>query len=510
MPEVAIATTSPLAADAGARIAERGGNAVDAAIAAALVSVVTEPGVCSLGAGGFLTIWPSVGEPLTVDGYVEMPGRGLPRERFGGGRRDIYLEYGGGVSMTVGHGSVATPGVVAAFGLASERFGSLPWRELVEPAYESARDGFPLPQASYNYLIYAHDLVFGWNPQSRRALHDESGRLREAGETIHIEGLAESLRAIAERGPDELYRGRLARLIAEDVTGNGGILTSEDLAAYRAVERPALTVELDGWRVATNPPPAVGGCTLAAMLLLMGGRPASGWTAAELSHLVAVQRAVLAYRRRHLDVSENLPRDAHRLLDLAAGGSLERFAASPSTVHTSAVDSSGLACAVTVSAGYGSGVMPPGTGIWMNNCLGEVELNRRGYHALEPGTRLPSNMAPTVARRGTGAVLAIGSPGADRITTAILQVMLNFTRLGMSLEEAVSHPRVHVEAPDAGGRVAYEAGLSIEEGELPLRRYEEPSMFFGGVGAALWDPARGFELAADPRRVGGTAVGGKP
>jgi gamma-glutamyltranspeptidase/glutathione hydrolase len=174
-----------------------------------------------------------------------------------------------------------------------------------------------------------------------------------------------------------------------------------------------------------------------------------------------------------------------------------------STCHTSAVDASGLACAITMSAGYGAGDMPPGTGIWLNNCVGELELNKRGMDVGPPGLRLPSNMAPTTARSADGPLLAIGSPGADRITTAILQVLVNHIHLSMPLERAIEHPRAHVEFVDQGYRVAYEPDLPIDELTMPQRRFDTTSMFFGGVGAAAWSPLHGFSVAADPRRTGG-------
>lgn len=508
MARVGLASVSGTAADAGARVADQGGNAVDATIAAALVSAVTHPGMCSLGSGGFITVWEPGGSPVAVDGGAEMPGRGLPARRFGRGGIPVHLEYAGGVDTVVGPGSVATPGALAACGLAAVRWGRLPWKELVEPAFEQARDGFPLPAPSHRYLVHAHRSVFGRDPRSHAALHDAGGRLRGPGERIRIEGLAESLRLLADEGVKVFYRGDLGRRIAGHVVEGGGILTPADLEAYEPRVRPAVEVELDGWRVATNPPPAIGGVALAAMLLLMEGRPRDRWTPAELRHLLRVQRAVMNFRRWRLDPSERPGEAARRMLEAAAGG-LRRFAASAATLHTSAVDSDGLACSVTLSDGYGSGVMPPGTGLWLNNCLGEGELNRRGFHAWPPGSRLPSNMAPTVARHRDGSTLAIGSPGADRITTAILATLLNFVRLGMGLQEAVEHPRLHVEIVEEGYRVAYEAGLAAEELDVPLRRFEEPSMFFGGVEAALRLPEGEFELAADPRRTGGVAIGGR-
>ncbi len=510
MPRIATASSSQLAADAAARIADEGGNAVDGAVAAALVSVITEPGVCALGGGGFVTIWVPGSDAVTIDGYVEMPGRGLPRERFGKGVFDVTMEYGGGVTTTVGHGSVGTPGALAALGMASARYGRLPWPLLVEPAYELARDGFPLSQASSDYLRYSHEVVFGWHEPSREALHSEDGSLIPRGGTIRVAHRAETLRMIAEQGPRAaMYQGEIARLIAADMEENEGLITAEDLAEYRPLVRRPLEAVIEGWHIVTNPPPAIGGITLTALLLIMNGHPEKSWTPDDYDRLIRAQMAVLGFRREHLDFSDDLSRDALRLLSAADKGDLESFSKSPSTVHTSTVDSNGAACSITISSGYGSGVMPPGTGMWMNNCLGEVELNRRGLHVLAPGTRLASNMAPTVARHEDGRILAVGSPGADRITTAILSTVLNFTELGMPLTDAIAEPRVHVEYDEKNGwLVAYEGSLPIDRLGYPNRRFETIDMYFGGVGAAYWDSDGELVAAADPRRTGGTSLAG--
>jgi gamma-glutamyltranspeptidase/glutathione hydrolase len=509
MPKIATASSSQLAAGAAARIAQEGGNAVDGAIAAALVSMLTEPGVCALGGGGFATIWMAGEEPVTIDGYVEMPGRGLSRGRFGEGTFDVTMEYGGGITTTVGHGSVGTPGALAALGLASARYGRVPWPLLVEPAYEISCSGFPLSQASADYLRYSHDLVFGWHEPSRKALHDDQGRPLQRGDTVRIAHRPETLRLIADQGPRAaFYEGEIARLIAADMAVNGGLVTAEDLAEYRPLVRKPLEAVIDGWHIVTNPPPAIGGITLTALLMLMKGYPAEHWTLDDYDRLVRAQMAVFGFRRDQLDLSDDLPRDALRLLSAAETGDIGGLG-SPSTVHTSTVDSNGSACSVTVSSGYGSGVMPPGTGIWMNNCLGEIELNRRGIRGLAPGTRLTSNMAPTIARHEDGRILSVGSPGAARITTAILATVLNFTELGMSLSGAIAEPRVHVEQDEVGEwQVAYERDLPIAALDYPSRRFPEIDMYFGGVGAAYWDSKGSFEVAADPRRTGGTSLAG--
>ena len=509
MSRIATASSSGLAAAAAARIAEEGGNAVDGAVASALVSMIAEPGVCALGGGGFVTIWTPGADPVTIDGYVEMPGRGLPRSRFGKGVFDVTMAYGGGITTTIGHGSVGTPGALAALGLASARFGRIPWPLLVEPAYELARDGFPLSQPSSSYLQFSHEVVFGWQEPSRAALHRKDGSLIPEGGLVQVAHRADTLRSIAEQGPRAMYEGEIARLIAADMASNDGLITTEDLLEYRPLIRRPLEAVIGGWHIVTNPAPAIGGITLTALLMLMNGHPKDRWTAADYDRLIRAQIAVFGFRRDQLELSDDLPRDALRLLNDAETGDIASLSRSPSTVHTSSVDSTGAACSVTISSGYGSGVMPPGTGIWMNNCLGEIELNRRGFHALAPGTRLTSNMAPTIARHEDGRVLSVGSPGADRITTAILATVINFTELDMSLAEAIAAPRVHVEdAGENGWRVAHEGSLPIADLGYPLRSFDDIDMFFGGVGAAYWDSRGELIAAADPRRTGGTSLAG--
>lgn len=506
MTRVAAASANQLAADAGAQLADEGGNAVDAALAAALVAMITEPGICGLGSGAFVTLWTPHDEPVTVDGDVEMPGRGLPPERFGGGTYEVTTDYGGGTTMMVGHGSVATPGALAAFELASQRFGRVPWASLFGPAIDVARAGFPMGESSYHYLEYVHRSVYGRQTDSFGAIHDVDGALIGLGETVRVPDLADSLEFLAEDGARGFYEGDIGAAIAADIQAHDGLLTRRDLEAYEAVLRPPLRAEVGREDVATNPPPAVGGAVLVAMLRLMDGRPHAGWTRADVDRLVEVQRAVLGHRRDRLDVSDDLAADVASMLAAVDGGDLAALVGSPSTVHTSTVDDDGTACAITASAGYGAGIIAPGTGIWLNNCLGEVELNRKGLHAQEPGTRLISNMAPTVARDGHGGVLAIGSPGADRITTAILQTLLNLANRGLSLADAIAHPRLHVDVH--GDRILVEDGLPDEHLTGEVVRFPDLHMVFGGVAAAELREGR-VRASADPRRTGGTALGGR-
>ena len=510
MRRVSVASGSQLSADAGAAIADDGGNAVDAAVAGVLVSMCTDPGVIAPGASGFLTIWPAEEDPVVIDAYTEMPGRGLDSASFGSGGREVWLGYGGGMHTIVGPASVAVPGALAGFGLAIERYGNLAWSAILQPAIAAAADGFRVSGTAAEYLAYTHDVVFGWQPDSHAVVHHADGTPIGEGEVIRMPDLAETLTALADEGPELLYTGELGHRIAAAVQEGGGILTEADLAAYQPIVRSPVRVDLDVWKVVTNPPPAVGGACLGAMLLLLEDHDFEEWSPREVNDLVRVQRAVLGYRKKRLDAFDvDRAAEAAALLDMAKAGDLGAIMSAPATVHTSAVDSDGNGCSVTVSAGYGSGMMAPGTGFWLNNSLGEVELHPEGFHGVPTGNRLISNMAPTVARRADGAVLAIGSPGADRITTAISFVLLNFMHLEMSLRDAVGHPRVHTEVFKGVPTVAYESGLKVPKfPDLEVRHFPDISMYFGGVQTALWDPTAGLFEAADPRRAGGTARGG--
>jgi gamma-glutamyltranspeptidase/glutathione hydrolase len=503
--KVGVATTSQLAADAAAQIAECGGNAVDCAIAAAMCSINTEPGVCALAGSAYVTIWPPDGEPVTIDGNAAVPGAGL-NGGFTPRADNIHMEYGGGIETVVGPASVAVPGTLAALDLASRDFGQIPWRELLGPTIDAVRNGFPLSAACHYYLEYSGDVVFGRSADGHSALHDCDGSLLPATSNIVVPHLADSLAAIAEEGAQIFYVGEIGQRIATHVQDNGGLLTRSDLENYIPLARKPLRVQSGDWSVATNPPPAIGGTVLSAMLLAFQDQKMSRWDEESLQRLLQVQDAALSYRKTELDPAPGAAAPATEMLELARSGGLLSRWSSGSTVHTSVVDESGLACAITASSGYGSGEMPASTGLWLNNCLGELELNLHGLEAGPAGRRLPSNMAPGAAR-SKERVLAMGSPGADRITTALHQFLVNYIQLGLSLEEAIAHPRMHLAIDDDGVNLAIEPDLNIGEIGIPITRYPQIGMYFGGVVAAVYDADSGFAVAADPRREGGTYIG---
>ena len=509
MRRVQVASATSLAAAAGAAVADAGGNAIDAAIGASIASMCTEIGIIAPAGSGFVTIWPQGGEPIVIDGYAEMPGRGLPPERFGAGGRRVELPYGGHTETIVGWGSVATPGAFAAFAEAHRRYGTVEWSAILEPTIRIVEQGFTVTGASAEYLDHSHRLVFGWDETSRSITHHPDGSPIAEGDLVHIPHLADTLRLVASEGAAVLYEGEIGQRTVDAVRAGGGILTNEDLTSYTVEIREPIRFQLDDWEVATNPLPAVGGIVASAMLLLASSPEFDGWVPREVDRMARIQRAVLRCRADQLDDYGTRAQAAMDLLASAREGDLAAVERSPSTVHTSVTDTDGNACAITVSAGYGAGALVPGTGWYLNNSLGEVELTAEGFHSLEPGTRLVSNMAPTVARRADGSILAIGSPGASRITTAVAQVLLNFLHLGMSLSEAVAHPRLHVEVFGGTPMIAHEPGLDVRSIDgMTARRFPDIAMYFGGVQAAVYDPIAGLYGAADRRRSGDTARGG--
>lgn len=504
-PRTALAAPNALACTAGEEVAHAGGNAVDAAIAAMVVACTTEPGICSLGGGGYATVTAPGADWATVDGYVAMPGLGRDGPFDPG--IEVHTEYGGGVDMVAGHGSVATPGAPQMLARLHELHGRMPWSSVLEPAVAIAAEGFPIGSASDHYLEFVHDNLYGWHEPSFAALHHDDGSRLVVGDTCVVDHLADTLRAWQE-DPATFATGHVADLVVADVARYGGPLGHEDLVAYEPVLREPLAIELDGWRFATNPPPAVGGVVLALLLNALDLPAPDGWRAAERDRFVEAMRAVLAHRLGVLDLAEDRTATGWRSVERALTDGLVGLESS-STCHVSATDADGHAVAITCSSGYGSGVMPPGTGVWMNNCLGEKELVRRGPDGYAPGERLPSNMAPTVGRCVDGRLLAIGSPGADRITSALSQALAGIAG-GMRLQDAVDAPRAHVtRLPDGRERIDLEEDVELDDDvapAVPRRVYAPASMYFGGVAATACDASGRLSAAADPRRDGATVI----
>ncbi len=267
MGTVAIAASSTAATDAAEFVVNRGGGAVDAALAAAVVGMVTEVGVAAPGAGAFLTVGSGDTEPLVFDGYMAVPG--LDGEPDHVNEILAEMEYGGGISAMVGPASVAVPGAWAAFADAHERFGRVGFDVILAPARAIAVAGFRLGQSSLHYLHYSAGPVFSHDPASFAALHP-NGSLVDAETVVKMAGLVESLDRLAADGPGAFLHGDLGRHIAADLRQRGSRIGPADLAAYETAIREPLVMTLGEWEFATNPPPAVGGAGVLALLSQLG------------------------------------------------------------------------------------------------------------------------------------------------------------------------------------------------------------------------------------------------
>ncbi|MDP7070149.1 MAG: gamma-glutamyltransferase [Phycisphaerales bacterium] len=472
-----VAAGTPSTAAAGAAVREVGGNAVDAAVAAAIASWVCEPGMTATGSAVLALVRPAGGEPLLVDGLTAMPGLGGHVSDPPGGQR-VVMDYGPGVETGIGPGSVAVPGGPAALGLLQREWGLLAWADVVEPAIRLAAGGFPWPGVSAIYFPISGELIYDLTPGSSRIWRGDGGRPRRKGEVTTLPDLAADLELLAEEGSDVLYTGPLGERIGSWITENGGALSPEDLAAYRVEVRKPLLGADHGWQVAMAD--TIGGEALGE--IVAGFAQVKPGSDGEAGRLVSVMSAALHRRDQRL------------------------ARASASTTQICAVDRDGNACSITTSTGYGAGVVVPGTGVMLNNMLGELELLPNGPDVLQPGERLPSNMTPMVASRGRCAV-AIGAAGADRIAPAIAQVWRGIVARGESVEAAVAAPRFHVRESAGEKYLDHEPGFHPYEVGMPVNPFQSPHMYFGGVqAAAVYSDGR-LDAGSDPRRGGAVIIG---
>jgi gamma-glutamyltranspeptidase/glutathione hydrolase len=482
-----------------------------------LTAFSCEPVLTALGAGGYMLVIEPGRAPIVLDFFVEAPGRGadpLAREEL----VPVTVSFGDAVQVfNTGPASVGTYGVPAGIAHASERFGSLPLRQLTEPAAALARDGVRLtaPQA---YVIEICRGLVTSTPESA-ALFAPNGELLGAGGLMRQPELADALELLGARGAEPFYTGEIGAAIVDWVRGRGGMLTIEDLAAYRVIERPPVRVSYRGRDVVTNPPPSAGGILIARALSLLESRPSPP----SVADLVDVMETAQAARTSEFMEGLNDPEFVTQFLE--TGGAASRRAAAPpatasdaaaregdvgqtgrmgATTHVAVIDRDRRACSVTTSNGASSGVVVPGTGVHLNNMLGEQDLNPLGFHRHPPGRRLPSMMAPTAVLRDGAPEVVLGSAGSNRIRSAIVQTIVRVIDDGLRVAEAVCAPRVHYEE----GVIYAEPGIEqaaigrTAHGFAPFR---EPNLFFGGVQAVQRDVDGLLWGAGDPRR-GGAAI----
>jgi gamma-glutamyltranspeptidase / glutathione hydrolase len=458
----AVAAGHPVTAEVGARILAEGGNAVDAAVAAGFASWVTESPLTGPGGGGFMLVHRARDRSTRVlDFFVTVPSGGADPEAMQ--VVDVPFDSETTQVFLIGPESVAVPGTAAGLEHAHRRFGSLPWRELVTPAVELARLGVEVtPTQAYVHEILA--AILGPSPA--------------VGELLRFVDFAHTLERIAQEGTRFLFEGDAARAICEVASQ----ITTDDLANYRVITRRPVTTTFRGHAFASNPPPSSGGVLIAYGLRLLEQRARF-----EPPDVLDTMR------------EQNAARDDLFHSQLYRGGLARRLVDAPSmTTHISVVDADRNAASLSCSLGSGSGVVIPGTGIFLNNMLGERDL----MGLQRPGTRLTSMMAPSICFEEGRTRLVLGSAGSARLRGAIMQVVVNVIGRGMNVSDAVEAPRIHLD----DGVVHAEQGIDVTGlGPESLTHWKARNLFFGGVNAV--EILRDGALAAegDVRR-GGAAV----
>jgi gamma-glutamyltranspeptidase/glutathione hydrolase len=495
-----VAAGHPLTAEAGAAALREGGNAVDAAVCAVLTSFAVESPLTGFGAGGYMMVHHD-GETVLIDFFVAAPGLdGTPR-RAELVPVEVHFDAETVQTFYVGPASCGVPGTAAGLERALRRFGSMPLEALVRPGIRFAREGVRV-NAEQAYIL---DILWPIHRrlEGTRELYAPGGEPLREGDRFAFPELAAALERFGAEGAEPFYRGAIAAALSRFVVEHGGTLGPEDLSSYQAIERQPIRAPFRGTEVLTNPPPSSGGILIAYCLGLLerlGERSGP-------EQLVKAMGA--ANGLRDLAFAEALYEDGMEAgfldpagLDLAAADLLG------STTHISVLDSEGMCASVTCSNGSGSGVLVPGTGVILNNMLGEEDLNPLGFHRIAPGLRVPSMMAPTVVLRDGEIVLALGSAGSNRIRSAILQTVVRAVEEGMPAAAAVEAPRLHFE----DGVVQAEPGIDeqalrrIAASGTPVARRPQINLFFGGVQAVDRDPRSGaLGGGGDPRRGGAVA-----
>ena len=480
MSVAAVASGHPCVSEAACEILRAGGNAFDAAVAGGFASAVAEPALTSIGGGGFLLARTADGRATLFDFFCDAPGRGHATPGLEPHLVPVTVEFPGSKQVFhVGLGSVAVPGNLRGFLHVHGELGSMPLEDLLAPAVRLARDGVVLNASQAYFLDLLRPIVTLSEPGRR--LYQPGGRYLGEGDRFANPELAAFLETLPRDGDRELYRGEVAREIARHMGRGQGLLTLANLDAYRVIEREPLRCAYRGFVLLTNPPPSFGGSLVALSLRLLEAAPLGSMRFGESAHLCRLVATMQEVDRRR------------------AEGLLEVRQTSGGTTHLSVSDASGNVASMTTSNGEGSGYFAPGTGVMLNNMMGEDDLHPQGFHASPPGQRVASMMSPSLLLRDGELRLVLGSGGSKRIRTAIVQTVSNTVDFGMSLRAAVEAPRLHWD----GESVQIEPGFAATDlAELrerwPVNLWDVLDVYFGGVNALSPDG----EGAGDPRRGG--------
>ena len=503
------ASGHPETSRAAVEILRAGGNAFDAALAALCAACVAEPTMVSLGGGGYLLTRKPTGDPVVYDFFCQTPRRKRPVEEL-----DFYpitADFGGEKQVfQVGMGAIAVPGVIAGLFEAHADLCRMPLRDIVQPAIALARRGVRFDQL-HHFIVRILEPILTANPSVFHLFESPArpGELIGEGESQRNPALADALDLLARSGARLFYEGDWAEQLVRDSQHSGGYLELDDLKNYRVEKRVPLPFRYRGAECVINPPPSPGGCLIAFALALLENKIPQGTDWGGGVHVRAMVDALHTAGIAR-EEAESAARNMAGLLEpelLARWRSEVQHHSlfNRGTTHISVADAEGNFASLTASNGEGNVYLLPGTGIILNNMLGEEDLNPGGFHRWKAGSRLVSMMSPVIARETDGSLLALGTGGANRIRSAIMQVIVNILDFGMPLAEAVTAPRLHLEHDKLSLEPGFQPqALGVVRSTQPLdvHEWKAQNLFFGGVHAVRLHPSGRFEGAGDPRRGG--------
>jgi gamma-glutamyltranspeptidase/glutathione hydrolase len=484
----AVSSGHQLTTEAAADILRAGGNAVDAAVAAFFMTWVAEPCMSSGGGGGFANIYSAKGKVQLYDFFCQTPKNKRPISEA-----DFYpvtVDFGDTTEeFQIGRGSTGVPGAIAGAFAMHDDFGTIPMRELVQPAMNAAKNGVQVvPFQQVDFQLLKPILEVG---EKGRELFFKNDKLIEVGEEMKMPAMADFLDYLSREGKNAFYQGEIAQKIAADYESGGGFLSLEDFADYRVLIKKPLQFSYRDYSILTNPAPAYGGLLIEKAMQLIEQEEVNG-NLFSLKHLQQIQK-VFTQTGIYSQNPNQLFAQNRNTISYSQRGN---------TTHFSIVDKDGNAVSLTASNGEGCGYFVENTDIQLNNMLGEAALLPAGFHSWLPDTRLPSMMSPTIVLdKMEKLCMVTGSSGAGRIAPAIAQTLHYVLDGKMPIEKAVNAPRLHVAHGELNLEPNWANISNPNDFEQKIRLWEQQSLFFGGVNAITCIEGD-LRAGADQRRDG--------
>lgn len=518
-----VAAAKPEASQVGVEIMKQGGNAIDAAVATAFALGVVEPNASGIGGGGFMLVrFAKTGEEVFIDFRETAPKAA---------KADMYKLNEKGLAANnesiEGGKAVAVPGEVAGLLTALEKYGTMKRTDVLKPAIDLAEKGYKVTE---NFSGIIKDNFEKLNKfEGAKQVYLKNGLPYEAGDTLVNKDLAKTLKLVAEKGKDAIYKGEVAKAIATEVQKNGGILTEEDLANYQVKMRTPVKGTYRGYEIISAPPSSSGGTHVIEMLNMLENYDlkAMGHNTTKSLHVWSeVTKQMFEDRGKYMGdtdflkvpltglTSKEYAKELVKKIDLNKSAEKVKYGnpskyESGSTTHFSIMDKEGNMVAITKTINYffGSGVLVPGTGIVMNDEMDDFDAAPGRSNSIAPGKRPLSSMTPTLVLKDGKPFMSVGSPGATRIIPTVAQIISNVIDHGMNIQEATNQPRMYDK-----GTLMLEGGIDakvVEELKAMGHKVEvkkELDSYFGGVQGIVLESDGQLHGGGDPRRDGKAAA----